>query len=151
MHAARPALSTSAGCVLSDPPGVTWETTHGPWVSSALGAIGLARFHRRPTGARRDVELQPCIFLLIAKVKLQANETPLLMVGERCTISRKLPLKRDMPKSSWLIRQRVCRRRAFHSQFSAVPSLALPEIRGLALLPAALNDIVNQRRLICRH
>jgi hypothetical protein len=27
----RPALSRSAGCVLSDPPGATWETTHGPW------------------------------------------------------------------------------------------------------------------------
>src|SRR6516162_5082457 len=26
----RPALSRSAGCVLSDPPGATWETTHGP-------------------------------------------------------------------------------------------------------------------------
>jgi len=45
--------------------------------------------------------VQPCAFLWIAKVKLQANETPLLMVGEGCTISRKLPLKRDMPKSSW--------------------------------------------------
>ena len=26
----RPALSRSAGSVLSDPPGATWETTHGP-------------------------------------------------------------------------------------------------------------------------
>src|SRR5215469_4315791 len=33
----RPALSRSAGCILSTPPRVTWETTHGRWHRCRMG------------------------------------------------------------------------------------------------------------------
>src|SRR5215831_20980454 len=47
----RPALSRSAGCVLSDPPVVTWETTHGPWheMSNGLFIAGTCPAKRQIT------------------------------------------------------------------------------------------------------
>ena len=55
----------------------------------------------------------------------ESDET-LLTARKDCTIFGKLPLKRDMPKSSWWNGQRRCHRQAFHSQSSAVSFLALP-------------------------
>src|SRR5262249_3787641 len=44
---ARPALSRSAGCVLPDPPGATWETTHGPLALDVERAPSLQHFQQR--------------------------------------------------------------------------------------------------------
>src|SRR5262249_7584660 len=40
----RPALSRSAGCVLSAPARATWETTHGPWHEMSNGLSIAATF-----------------------------------------------------------------------------------------------------------
>src|SRR5216110_325394 len=40
----RPALSRSAGCVLSAPPRATWETAHAPWHEMSNGLSNAATF-----------------------------------------------------------------------------------------------------------
>src|SRR5262245_37245913 len=45
----RPALSRSAGCILSTPPRVTWETTHGRWHRCRMGFPLAAPFPTKRT------------------------------------------------------------------------------------------------------